>query len=395
MVKVYKAGMPMSYQYDKTGKYTLKIVGNIKKAAFSGAGNNGLTSMLTHVNQLDSHIVELLDDAFLNCRQLQYINLAESSLQKIGNNVFKNCVKLTDIEYNSDIQYIGDSCFSSCAALSVLSPYSYEHDASLDVSIVEPKLMHLGNLAFEKSANLNYFVVPPKIDSQSLDDFAFENAAFRHIVFLGDAEVDNDFSKKIIDTEMFGLKTDCMFEVNNDDNVYKYSDKTISVEKINIKYFNLKIEDLPNRMSDLQPQHIYTYSQAYIQHCMDENKNFIVVYIDSKTSTKSKMFLTTDGIMQLFTSAASPNAIVFVLDRNNESVNFDVQHYRNTLMNKIATKQQLIHTTTDTSRILDFPELSFVAYGGVKFQKLCLNCKNFNTMQTQILAAAANVFSEI
>lgn len=43
MVKVYKQDMPRSYTYEKAGTYTVKIAGNLKSAAFSGNGNNGLT----------------------------------------------------------------------------------------------------------------------------------------------------------------------------------------------------------------------------------------------------------------------------------------------------------------------------------------------------------------
>ena len=65
----------------------------------------------------------------------------------------------------------------------------------------------------------------------------------------------------------------------------------------------------------------------------------------------------------------SPDAIVFLLDRKGGELpeQLDALHYRKTLMDSIAQKQLLVHTSTDTSAILDFPEASFIAYGGIKF----------------------------
>lgn len=183
-----------------------------------------------------------------------------------------------------------------------------------------------------------------------------------------------EFKQAALQTSVFGLSADCMFEDASSSTVYKFkmgeTADTSTIEELSAsEVFSIVAEDVPEQMSGLQPRHVYKYDPAYVEHCFDSGKSFIVVYIDSKTSARSKMLQLEDGASQLFTSDTSPDAIVFLLDRKGDDSDawLDAMHYRKTLMDQVSQKQMLVHTTTNAAAVLDFPEASFIGYGGIKF----------------------------
>lgn len=396
MVKAYKTGMPRTYQYSQKGKYQIKVVGNLSSAVFSGIANNGLADVLVSIDSLDKNLQILDDGAFNGCISLTHANLSSTGLLQIRNSAFQDCTSLNEVEFGQNVDSIGLSCFNNCASLSVLSPYSYEHDATADIPIVESQLTQFAASSLYGTLNLNCFVLPYNVNANTLDIDAFYGAHFQHVVFRGSDIIDDELIHTIEDTQMFGLQADCTFEDGTTDEVYNYKNGIVELIENTNSLFNMSVEALPANMSDLMPRHIYEYDQQYVQYCMYGGKNFIVVYIDSKTSAKTKRFLQTDNIMQLFISDNAPDAIVFLLDRKACQINTEnIAHYRKQLMNQIAAQQKLIHSSTDTSAILDFPELSFVGYSGLKFQKVQLSCNDYTVMQQQINAAAKNVFSKL
>lgn len=405
--------MPRTYAYENPGTYKVKILGNLKSASFAGENNNGLTNMLVSVDKLDKNLLYLNDNAFANCTELEKINLVDSNILSAGNNAFSYCKKLRVLEYNSNLESIGDSCFSN-SGLSNISPLSYESDIFLndEYQYVPAQLKNVNDSIFAEAAYMNCFVVPENVQLKNNVDQTYRNFLknalnISHIVFLGMNDFNSaDYIDDIKNSNMFGLEKDCTFEgISLKDeheigtNVYRYvQGNTIEenlVEKIDgmTSYFYLEFSQLSSE-NDMANGEIYKYDTAYVDYCMNNQLNFMVLYLDSKTSARSKLFLNIDNVSSLFTNVS--NAITFVLDRHNENgnVNYDlIEHYRKVIMDEVSSRQLLIHPTTNAKAILNFPELSFISKGGLKFQKMQLDDTNYASLALQIGNAAGNIFN--
>ena len=182
---------------------------------------------------------------------------------------------------------------------------------------------------------------------------------------------------------MFGLCKSCIYEGDSEydqDNhgsvIYQYTDDADEskrkAEAVDGKrsYMSLVVEELPDNNDDLKDKTLYWYSKNAVDYCMANEKNFFVVYIDSKTSAYAKLAISNKNIGNILFSGNAANAVGFLLDRHEDNGNIrsaDVQHYRSTLMTEIDKKQKLVHASTDPFAVLAFPEVSLVSKGGLKF----------------------------
>lgn len=409
--------MPRAYTYEKAGKYKIKISGNLKSAVFSGNGNNGLAMTLVEVNKLDKNIEELSENAFIECYQLSSVNLSSSNVKVIKENAFQSCTSLKNLTYNTELHTISSSCFSDCQSLAVVAPISYEQDISYDNLYQISKLTNVGDNIFENNTSLRCIVVPENVTLKTVDDkdkttyssFLANSTSINHIVFLQMTK-DNEemFIYDILASNMFGMSMNCIFEGKTTDAVYQYIfdasggsivKKLVNADESNkTTYMNLSISKLPDKFSDLEPAHTYKYDSQYVEYCLNNNINFMVVYLDSKTSSKTKLFLDIEDVDTILFNQNARTAVAFLLDRHNPTSGdiqyTDINHYRSVILEKISTKQALIHSSTDTKAILDFPEVSFISKGGIKFQKMSLVIDNYNTLQAQLENAAGNIFNE-
>lgn len=404
MVKIYKGSMPVAYTYSSAGSYSIKIVGNLSSAAFSSnASDNGMQYMLTAVKKIDGR-VEVLDDyAFYNCDKLKEVQMSDSNVLSVGAYAFAECGSLSGLVYSTQLERIGDHCFDG-SSVSSIAPAGFDCDTSSGVGYSMPRISKIGAAAFSNTAGLQCIAVPQSVP---LDSRLLEGAqCLKHTMLLSALSSDAEaVIQHVLDTCMLGLSADCTFEMLDGAEVYKYfhgSDETKRVELLEDEntYFSLKMSELPEEpssfydMQSLPQPHVYKYSQTYIQYCMDNNIDFIVLCIDSKTSAKSKLFMMTSNASAMFSQNA-PSAAVFVLDRHNADGSIaesDVVHYRKTLMDAVARRQMLVHAATDPHAVVDFPEASFIAKGGLKFQKMHL-AELDGQAARQIAAAASNVFS--
>lgn len=104
---------------------------------------------------MPDNIEEICDCAFMDCMNLEYINL--NKVKKIGNAVFKNCINIKSIEFPSKLSHIGSEAFDNCINLSDIIDKS-------NISIIYPEtfngcsslsIINFNNKVFAKNYSFN------------------------------------------------------------------------------------------------------------------------------------------------------------------------------------------------------------------------------------------------
>lgn len=397
---------------------------------------------LRQVNMETSNILSANNSAFAGCpllKQLKY----NSKLEYIGQYCFSNTpISLfSPVSYEEDISNNVANAYQN-SNLTILDNAAFYNNNELKCIVIPEKVKLFKIDSSTEQIETIYYKF-------------FENVQnLQHIIFLGMNQSNiEEYKQYIKQSNMFGLEHDCTFEGvtgkleildNNTDNdivfpentdnsdivnstdtqsntssqqtsssslqssessieintldgtaVFKYianSNEIIQVPNTT-SYFNINFSTLPKNGADLEPGHIYKYDNVSVNYCLNNKNNFIVIYLDSKTSIKTKQFLINNNINILF-EANAPNAIIFILDRHDEEGQLqlnNINHYRNVMLDIISRKQLLIHSSTDTKALLEFPEASFVSMGGLKFQKTHL-VEN-EEIGNQISIISQNIFN--
>lgn len=80
--------------------------------AFRGCGMKEIT--------IPASVTELAEEAFLYCGSLNSISFAGNGITTLPNRVFQNCSGLTEIDWPSSLQAIGEGAFNGCTSLTTI-----------------------------------------------------------------------------------------------------------------------------------------------------------------------------------------------------------------------------------------------------------------------------------
>lgn len=89
----------------------------------------------------DVPVTEVADNAFTNCKQLEYV-LIPSTIRRIGNNAFANCTTLKKIVGMTNVKILGNYAFNNCTMLQDL--------------ILPAKLEYVGTSIIKNVGNTTY-----------------------------------------------------------------------------------------------------------------------------------------------------------------------------------------------------------------------------------------------
>lgn len=127
----------------------------------------------------DIAITAIGNNAFKNCTNIVNINFP-MNLTTIGSNAFENCSSLVLLQLPSNLKYIGDNAFKGCTKILAvhlpnniihIGTSSFEGCTSLKTVVMQKKLTSIGDSAFKDCVNLTSANLPNAIDSISNNIF--------------------------------------------------------------------------------------------------------------------------------------------------------------------------------------------------------------------------------
>jgi hypothetical protein len=131
--------------------------------------------------QFDPRVVEVAEDAFVNCQNLKELILNDG-LQKIGDDAFCGCTSLKCIRLPASITEIGDSAFYNCKNLKELilndglqkiGEYAFNNCTSLESITLPSSITEIGNDAFFNCKNLSELVLNDGLQKIGLGAFRY------------------------------------------------------------------------------------------------------------------------------------------------------------------------------------------------------------------------------
>ena len=130
---------------------------------------------------LSSRLCDLRDTVFVNCESLQSVNMGESQINKIFNNTFRDCESLSSVLLPESIVEIEIRAFEGCSSLQSLPAMNnlekigddvFKNCASLErVDFSKGKLQEIGENAFENCNSLEYISFGNSIRKVGLNAF--------------------------------------------------------------------------------------------------------------------------------------------------------------------------------------------------------------------------------
>ena len=117
-------------------------------------------------------VVEIADNAFLNCTMLKSITIP-NSVKKIGKNAFDGCSQLEDVVISSGVEEIGEGAFANCISLkNIKVDENNNHYKSFDGNLFTKDGEILIEYASGKDANS--YIIPE--GTKTIADKAFFNS---------------------------------------------------------------------------------------------------------------------------------------------------------------------------------------------------------------------------
>lgn len=132
--------------------------------------------------QMQNNIIEIEDEAFLNCKNLTYIVLS-NSVKKIGNSSFEDCTNVKGIYLSENLEEIGSNAFKGCQNISYISiPKSIKKIGSSFLDKNDLEIKYMGkiedwlNISFEsETANPSYYAKELYINDEKVTSIIIPN----------------------------------------------------------------------------------------------------------------------------------------------------------------------------------------------------------------------------
>ena len=174
-----------SYKWEEVGDLTISMLGGTFKSDAKVITQDMLKGYYGWWGIDIPNAVEIGDEAFLNCRRLDFSTLL--TVNKIGSRAFMNCSGINNNpEALSNVEYIGDNAFSGSSICSIqrsrdsmpylilnkltyLGSYAF-YKCHILGSVMAPVLENIGNYAFSCCTNLTNVYID---GAKSIGDHAF------------------------------------------------------------------------------------------------------------------------------------------------------------------------------------------------------------------------------
>ena len=136
-------------------------------------------------------VTEIGDKAFLNCRELQSIEIPDS-ITAIGNSAFYGCSKLTDIMLPASVTTIGATAFYGCrllrsiaipGSITTIYSYAFENCRRLTNIVITDGVTKIGNSAFAACDAMTSVTIPASVTA--IGDNAFSGCPLRDFYYTG------------------------------------------------------------------------------------------------------------------------------------------------------------------------------------------------------------------
>lgn len=164
--------------YPAKGMTTLKAA-TIGTNVTSIGGFNGCSN-LTTVNILASNATIIENEAFLNCKKMECVNIP-NTITKIGDYAFCNCLVLTDLDIPENINQIGQNAFNSCfkafsdlilpEGLTEIADYAFGYCNSIKSLTIPTSVKNIGYEAFYSCEKITALTIPEGVET--IESYAF------------------------------------------------------------------------------------------------------------------------------------------------------------------------------------------------------------------------------
>lgn len=135
--------------------------GNVEKIVIQGKVSSIPNKFATymHVKEvvLNPELTSIGTDAFLNCRELEKINIPKN-VKRIGNRAFCYDKKLKEVKFNGPLFYLGSSAFAGCN--------------SLEEIVIPNGIPAIAENTFSMCDNLRHVFIPKSV--KTVDPSAFK-----------------------------------------------------------------------------------------------------------------------------------------------------------------------------------------------------------------------------
>lgn len=156
-------------------------------------------------------IIEIGQNTFNNCRDLEEINISSTSnLQIIGRNAFSGCSNLRSIYIPTNVNEIGDSAFNNCGALEffivaednlyytsinghLILKDNLELIKGVNNAIIPDGITKIHQAAFRRINNLETLTIPLSV--KEIDNYIISDSTITTINYLGTETMWNEIVK--------------------------------------------------------------------------------------------------------------------------------------------------------------------------------------------------------
>ena len=292
-IKPFQKNQRIAYQYARSGDYSVQFSDNLSSAVFSGEDVNGLKDQLVAIDGIGDYVKELGGSAFAGCTRLERAVLGRN-VETIGAKCFDGCANLSSAQLPAALKTIGANAFQGCKRLPRLAFSGYDSDTQ------EPhQLASVQKGAFSGAAALNALVLPPSVNATSkLAGDALAGSSVNSLSFTG---VAGSGVAGVIASKCFGLNSDCDI-YTSDGKKYRYSKGATALVQ-DTGYSRLAGTGVSTGRKDKMAlgRKAYTFNRDVVEWCTDPSKQgdrfpkrqcpFIVLFLDSVTSAKSRAFI--------------------------------------------------------------------------------------------------------
>ena len=225
-----------------------------------------------------SSLSEIGEGAFEVCPMMTVVDMSDSYVRRIGNSVFRRCIKLKTVKYSKNINTIQDKAFRGCT--------------SLLPGTLPARLKSIGGSAFSFLMDAEEIVLPAGLRDVA-GDFLFYSTGVKRIRFDGDPEYFGIDSETLMTKDG---KTAVTFPINADVRDYALPAGT---ERIEPKAFrdieNMRTAVLGDELTEIGPEN-FSYCWSIERIVLGKNVKKIGAGCFSHNPTLREIVITSDTV---------------------------------------------------------------------------------------------------